>query len=52
VQTQAAFHALEPARLPLGHQRLVQELRVVELAFGRLLTEGIELGRPMFELEF
>ena len=51
-QPQPAFHALEPARLPLGHQRLTQELRVVELAFGGLLAQGIELGRQMFELEF
>src|SRR5216684_9232088 len=51
-QPQPAFHALEPARLPLGHQRLTQELRVVSLAFGGLLAQGVELGRQMFELEF
>jgi hypothetical protein len=44
-QPQLAFHALEPVRLPLGHQRLAQERRVVELAFGGLFAQGIELGR-------
>ena len=51
-QAQATFHPFEPPPLPLGAERLAQKLPVIKFAFGRLLTQRVELGGQMLELEF
>ena len=48
---QPGLDATLVAALPLGLQRLVQEGLVVQLAFGGLLTDRIELGFEVIHLE-